>query len=132
LSGEQFKLSEQKGKVIVLHFWASWCGQCMQAMPQIEKLQAEFKASGVKFIDVNMQEDKATVTGALERLKINPAVVLDVDGAAAERYQVGSIPQVVVIDKDMNIAELFVGGSPGFEAELRTAIQKTLAPKKDK
>jgi thiol-disulfide isomerase/thioredoxin len=130
LDGQRFKLSEQKGNLVVLEFWASWCGQCMQTMPDIDKVTSEFKDRRVKFIAVNMQEDQASITSALERLRIKPIVALDVDGAAAERYQVSAIPQIVVIDPQTNVAALLIGGNPATADELRTAIQKSLSPSK--
>lgn len=125
LSGEHFQLSTQKGSVVVLDFWASWCGPCMQSMPLVDKVMEEYKDKGVKLFAINMQEDKATASGAIERLKIHPAVALDVDGAAAERYQVTAIPQLVVIDKENKVAQLMIGGD---SAELRAALDKVLAP----
>jgi thiol-disulfide isomerase/thioredoxin len=132
LDGKRFKLSEQKGKVIVLDFWASWCGFCMQSMPEVHKLMEEFNGRDVKYITVNSQEDQATIKSALERLKIEPATVLDIDGAAGERYQATSLPQIVVIDPEMKIADLIIGASPGFIEQLRASIQKSLEPKKPK
>ena len=129
LSGGHFKLSEHKGTVVVLDFWASWCGPCMQAMPQTDSVVAEFKDSKVQLIAVNMQEDKTAINGALERLKIQPAVAIDVDGATAERYQVSAIPQVVVIDAESNVAEVLIGANPGFADQLRDAIKKASASK---
>src|SRR5262249_10443557 len=102
LNGDHFQLSEHKGSVVVLDFWASWCGSCMESMPVTDRVVAEFKDSNVQLVAVNMQEDKTAISGALERLKIEPAVAMDVDGAAAERYQVSAIPQVVVIDAELN------------------------------
>jgi thiol-disulfide isomerase/thioredoxin len=129
LGGGSFELSKRKGKVVVLSFWASWCGQCMQVMPEVAKLAGEFKGRDVEFVDVNMQEDEATVKAALERLKIQPTIAMDIDGAAAERFQVGGIPHMVVIDKASSIAALTIGANPGFADELKAAIQKCLAPK---
>jgi thiol-disulfide isomerase/thioredoxin len=128
LDGKKFKLSEQKGHIVVLDFWASWCGPCMQAMPQVDAVLKEFDEKGVKLVAVNMQEDRAAITGALERLKISPTVALDIDGAVAERYQVSAIPQTVVIDAEGNVAELFIGANSDFAAQLRARIQGLLSP----
>jgi thiol-disulfide isomerase/thioredoxin len=132
LDGKRFKLSEQKGKVVVLDFWASWCGFCMQSMPEVHKLMEEFKGRDVKYITVNSQEDQATIKSALERLKIEPATLMDIDGAAGEKYQATSLPQIVVIDTEMKVADLIIGTNPGFIDQLRASIQKSLEPKKPK
>lgn len=130
-TGGKFKLSEQKGKVVILDFWASWCGPCMQSLPEVEKLAAEFKDRGVRLVAVNMQEDKASVAAAMERLKIKPDVALDIDGAASERYEVSAIPQTVVIDADSKVAALFIGGGPDTFEQLRATLQKAVDQKKD-
>ncbi|MEX2168378.1 MAG: TlpA disulfide reductase family protein [Pirellulales bacterium] len=122
-SGESFQLSAEKGHVVVLDFWASWCGPCMQAMPAVDEVVREFEVSGVKLVTVNMQEDLATVEGALERLKLSSAVALDVDGATAETYGVTAIPQTVVIDAEGKVSHLFVGGGSQLADQLREAIQ---------
>jgi thiol-disulfide isomerase/thioredoxin len=132
LDGKRFKLSEQKRKVIVLDFWASWCGFCMQAMPDVHKLTNEFKGRPVEYITVNAQEDQATIKSALERLKMEPTVVLDIDGAAGEKYQATALPQIVVIDTELKIADVIIGANPGYLDQLRASIQKSLEPKKTK
>jgi thiol-disulfide isomerase/thioredoxin len=132
LDGKHFKLSEHKGKVIVLDFWASWCGFCMQSMPDVHKLMGEFKGRDVEYVTVNAQEDQATVKSALERLKIEPTTVLDIDGAAGEKFQATSLPQIVVIDTEMKVSDLIIGANPDLVDQLRAAIQKALDPKKPK
>jgi hypothetical protein len=104
----------------------------MQSMPEVDKLMQEFKGRDVKYVAVNAQEDEATVKSALERLKIDPAVALDIDGAAGERYQATAIPQIVVIDTEMKIADLIIGANPGYIDQLKASIQKALEPKKPK
>ncbi len=128
LEGKRFDLAEQKGHVVVLDFWASWCGPCMQAMPQVDSVVSEFSSRGVELFAVNMQEDRAAASSALDRLKVHPAVALDTDGAAAEHYQVTAIPETVVIDAAGNIAKVFIGSNPEFPAQLRSAIEQALVP----
>ncbi|MCC9608070.1 redoxin domain-containing protein [Blastopirellula sp. JC732] len=123
---EKFTLSQQLGRVVVLDFWATWCGPCIQAMPQIDGVVQEFDEADVILIGVNMQEDRQAIRALLERIKVSPTVVLDIDGATAEKYQVTAIPQTVVIDREGKVANLFVGGGPQLAAQLRDAIKKGL------
>jgi thiol-disulfide isomerase/thioredoxin len=126
LDGGHFRLADHNGHVVVLDFWASWCGPCMQAMPEVDALVSEFADQGVKLIAVNLQEDRDAASSALERLKIHPAVALDVDGALAEHYLVTAIPQTVVIDAEGNVAQLFVGAGPSLRDELRATLESLL------
>ncbi|MDB5349869.1 MAG: thiol-disulfide isomerase-like thioredoxin [Planctomycetota bacterium] len=122
LDGKPFKLSENKGSIVVLDFWATWCGPCLQAMPQVERVAQEFKDQGVKLVAVNLQEAPKVITAMLERHKLHPAVALDRDGAVAEKYMANAIPQTVVVNRDGTVARLFIGGGPSFEANLREAL----------
>jgi thiol-disulfide isomerase/thioredoxin len=133
LDGKRFHLADAKGKVVVLDFWATWCGPCIQAMPQVEKAAGEFDAKDVQLVAVNLQETPQQIKAMLERhqLKI-PRVALDRDGGVAERYQANAIPQTVVIGRDGTIARLFVGGGPKFGDQLREAIKATLDGEKPK
>ena len=132
MDGKPFKLSENKGKVIVLDFWATWCGPCLQAMPQIEKVADEFKDKGVQLIAVNLQETPKEIKAMLERHKLHPTVALDQDGVVADRYAANAIPQTVVIDKEGKITRLFIGGSAKLGDQLREALNEALAPPKPK
>ena len=126
LDGKKFHLAENKGQVVILDFWATWCGPCIQAMPQVERVAKEFADRGVKLVAVNLQESPKEIKAMLERQKLDVAVALDRDGVVAERYAANAIPQTVIIDRAGGVARLFVGGGPDFDVRLREALIATL------
>lgn len=127
LGGGRFKLEEHRGSIVVLDFWATWCGPCMQSMPVVEKIVAEFADQGVRLVAVNLQEEPQAIDAKLERLQLRLPVALDRDGAVAEAYEARAIPQTVVIDREGHIANLFVGGGSSLAEQLRESLRKVLA-----
>jgi thiol-disulfide isomerase/thioredoxin len=127
LEGKTFHLAESKGRVVVLDFWATWCGPCLQAMPQVERVTTEFRDQGVQLIAVNLHEPPRDISAMLERHKLKLTVALDKDGIVAERYAAQAIPQTVVIDRDGNVARCFVGGGLHLGDQLREALQAVLS-----
>jgi len=121
--GNEFHLAEMKGSIVVLDFWASWCGPCLQTMPQVEKVAKEFADKKVILVGVNLEESAAKVKAALERLELNLTVALDREGETAEMYGATAIPQTVIIDRRGNVSHVFVGANPRFDDILRDAIQ---------
>jgi thiol-disulfide isomerase/thioredoxin len=127
LDGKKFRLADCKDKIVLLDFWASWCGPCLQAMPQVDAVAHEFAADGVQLVAINLQETPERIRTALERLKLETAVALDQDGRIAERYGATAIPQTVIIDKEGKVARLFVGGGARFDEQLRLALKAVLS-----
>ncbi|HEY4313178.1 MAG TPA: TlpA disulfide reductase family protein [Pirellulales bacterium] len=128
LDGPRFVLAEQRNSVMVLDFWASWCGPCRQAMPQVDKVTREFADQGVKLVAVNLSETPEQIRTALEQLQISVPVALDRQGRVAEQYGATAIPQTVIVARDGTVARLFVGGGNHFEEQLRAALRNVLNP----
>ncbi len=124
LDGDRYRLSNDRGKIVVLDFWASWCAPCMETMPKVDDLIAEFDPTRVKLVTVNLSDDEGKIRTSLRRLNIRPEVALDVDGIVAERYEVQSIPQLVVIDGEGNIATVFIGGGDVMIDRVRQLIRE--------
>lgn len=126
LAGEQVTLSKLKGDVIVLDFWATWCGPCVQSMPGLQKVAKETEADGVKVFAVNLMEDKATVEEFLKSNNLTLKALLDNEGKVAEAYKAQAIPQTVVIGKDGVVKKVFVGAGPNSEQQLHDAVKEAV------
>jgi len=127
LDGKPFQLAQQRGKILVLDFWATWCGPCLQAMPDVERTVAEFADQGVELYAVNLEETESQIKQTMERHKLHLNVLLDRDGVVAQRYAATAIPQTVVIDQQGKVVRLFVGGGAKLSEQLRAAINSLLA-----
>ncbi len=127
LDGKWFRLEEQKGKIVVLDFWASWCGPCLQTMPQVDKVAREYADRKVMLVAVNLEERPERIRAALDRLQLSMPVALDVDGRVAEKYGATAIPQTVVVDPQGKVARLFVGGGARFDEQLRAALEAVVS-----
>jgi thiol-disulfide isomerase/thioredoxin len=124
LDGSRFRLGAHKGHVVVLDFWASWCGPCMQSMPLVDEVVRRFADRKVELVAVNMEEQPEQVKTMLQRHQLKVPVVFDADGTVAAKYAVTAIPQTVVIDRDGKIARLFVGGGKKTAEALRKALEE--------
>ena len=125
--GSPFPLADQKGKIVVLNFWATWCGPCRAMEPHFEHVAAQFQGSGdVVFLAADCDEDETLVPGYLEEEKPRTTVVF-ADGL--ERLlAVNSFPTLVVLDRTGKIAYRSNGFDPdGVERELGDAIRRSLA-----
>ena len=126
LDGEEFTIAKYRGKVLVLDFWATWCGPCIQAMPVIENTVQGFDPDSVQLVAVNLQETSDQIQEALKRMGIEPEVAMDRDGVAAGRYEANAIPQTVVIDPDGVVQNVFVGAKGNLGEVLSAAISNAL------
>jgi thiol-disulfide isomerase/thioredoxin len=122
LDGTRVTLSKLRGHVVVLDFWATWCGPCRRWMPIVAKLHRETRLQGVHFYGVNLRETTAQVRTFLASNKLVVPVLLDHDGAIGEKYGAQSIPLTVVIGKNGTIVRALLGLHP--EDDLRTALRE--------
>jgi len=125
LRGREVVLSELQGhKVVVLDFWATWCGPCLRAMPDLEEVHREFAERGVVVVALNLGEDPERARSFIKRQGYTFRVVADQDRAIAERFGVRAIPTLVVVGTDGRIAWTRVGYEPNEARELRALLDQ--------
>lgn len=103
--GAKFNAASLRGKVVILEFWATWCGPCVAAIPHLNELAEKFKSKPVQFVAITA-EDKATVEKFLARRPIHAWVALDTNQAMSQAYAVEAIPHTVVLGRDGRIAAI--------------------------
>jgi len=113
VDGTTIALADLRGSIVVLDFWATWCGPCVQSLPHIDQLNKDLSDKGVKVFAVNLEEPKAMVQKFIIAHKLSLPVLLDTDGATGKKYLASAIPETVVIGKDGVIKKVIVGfGGP--------------------
>jgi peroxiredoxin len=126
LGGGEFNLVRERGKIVVLDFWATWCGPCVKALPGLTKALSAFPPDRVKFIAVNQAEPTAHIKQFMETRSWNFPVALDADQDVAREYGVEGIPHTVIIGPDGKVAWVKTGYSPDGEKEAAEAVKKLL------
>ena len=106
--GGTFTLSEQKGKVVLLNFWATWCGPCVGEMPAFERLKEHY-GDDVSILAVNSMEDEATVNQFIKEKGYTFPIAYDTDGELGEKYPTDGIPYTLVIDAEGIIKNIYLG-----------------------
>jgi peroxiredoxin len=130
LNGRPIELKQYLGKnVILLDFWATWCGPCVEAMPQVDAVAKQYANKGLVFFAVNSGEDVATVKSFLESKKMEVPVAMDEKNTVGPMYQVSGIPQTLLIGKDGKVQVVHVGYSPKLAKLLTKEIESLLAGK---
>jgi thiol-disulfide isomerase/thioredoxin len=124
LAGKPVAMKDQQGSVVVLDFWATWCGPCRESLPGLNKIGKELAPKGLKVFAVDLEEPKDTIQPVAAKLIPDLTVLLDEKSDTAKAYGVSGIPQTVVIGKDGKVRKVFVGS--GNEAGIRAAVDKAL------
>jgi peroxiredoxin len=124
-----FKLSDLRGKVVLLDFWASWCEPCLRELPELEKLHKQLASRGVVVIGVNIDRERKNADELLARLKLSFTNVFDPKGVVAELYDPPKMPTSYVVDQQGSVRLINEGFSgPADIAKLKKTIEQLLSP----
>jgi len=122
--GRNLRLQEQRGQVVLVNFWATWCGPCRQEMPHLNRLFTKYQASGFTLLGVNVDDDPRQALAVAARMGLKFPVLLDADKAVIKRYDMGSMPATVLIDRDGRVRYLHRGYREGVEATYEQQIRE--------
>jgi peroxiredoxin len=107
--GNTVRLSDFRGKVVFLNFWATWCAACVVEMPSMEKLHRRLKDKDFVMIAINVQESDAQVKAFFEKLKLSFTTLMDGNGEVATGFAVNALPTTFVLDKEGRIVGAAIG-----------------------
>ncbi len=125
LQGRQITLSELLDhKVVVVDFWATWCGPCLLAMPGLQEVHDEFSGRGVEVLAVNLGEGREQIQDFLDENGYTFPVVADQDLAIGGLFGVSGIPAQVVVNREGLLESIQVGYSPGMKHALRRLLER--------
>jgi len=127
LDARQLSMTEYRGTVMVLTFWASWCLECRVDMPALERLQREFSSRGLAIIGVNAQENKEAVRRYAKELGLRFPLVLDRDGKINALYGVIGLPTTFIVGRDGRAIAFAIGPRQWESAPARALIETLLA-----
>lgn len=125
----KIKLSDYKGKVVLLNFWATWCPPCVREMPSMERLQQEIDADSFKVIAINQMEDADQVFAFTGQLTVDPTfeILFDKTSSVSREYAVRGLPTTYLIDKQGMIRYRAVGGREFDHPEVIKIIEQLIA-----
>ena len=125
-TGENIRLEELRGQVVMLNFWASWCGPCRQEMPLLDDLYERYSPAGFTLLGVNVDADVADAKAVLEEIPVSFPIVYDTNSKVSEAYNIDAMPSTVFIDRNGKLRYLHRGYKAGDEAEYRKIIKELI------
>lgn len=122
-SGKPVSLASLKGQIVLVNFWASWCGPCRKEMPILEQLNRQYRGKGVTLVGVNVEPDSAAAADWLKATPVSFPILFDVDSTVSKLYQVEGMPNTVILDRKGNVRYIHRGYRAGAENEYLDQIR---------
>jgi peroxiredoxin len=126
LDGPNLRLKEQRGQVVMVNFWATWCGPCRIEMPHLARLYDKYRSSGFQLLGVNVDEDPRAAANLAQKLGLKFPILLDTEKGVSRLYDVSTMPSTVLIDRDGKVRHVHRGYRDGYEATYEKQIRDLL------
>lgn len=126
LGDENLRLSEHLGEVVVVNFWATWCGPCRQEMPLLDALYNKYRLAGLTLLSVNLDDSVERAAEMAQTLKVTYPVLIDDRKEVSRSYDVGTMPLTVIIDREGVVRYVSEGFKPGYEKRYAEKLRELL------
>jgi len=126
LEGSNLRLEEYRGQVVLLNFWASWCGPCRQEMPLLDRLHHRYEDTGFAVLGVNVEGETAPAQEIVDKTNVTCPILIDDGQKVSEMYNLQAMPSTVVIDRDGVVRYIHLGYKPGDEAKYVEVVKKLI------
>ncbi len=123
VDGRPVTLSDLRGRVVMINFWASWCGPCRQEMPLLEQIHQRYEPLGFTLLGINVEENSADGQAFIAERPVSFPVLYDPDNGISKLYDVVAMPSTVLIDRQGNVRYLHHGYKPGYEDEYQDQVR---------
>ena len=124
LDGKNLKLSEYAGNVVMLNFWASWCGPCRKEMPLLNDLHKRYEPLGFVVLGVNVEQEHELAKAFLKETPVDFPILLDASNKVSQAYQVIAMPTTIMIDREGKVRDVHKGYKAGDEKKYKKLIKK--------
>jgi len=125
-TGENLRLSEYRGDVVMINFWATWCGPCRQEMPLLDELYTRYERVGFNLLGVNIDDDSRRAMQMIEELGVSFPVLFDARKEVSKLYEVDAMPVTVLVDREGNVRFVHHGYKPGYEDKYLDQVRSLL------
>jgi thiol-disulfide isomerase/thioredoxin len=126
LGGRAVRLSDFRGRVVLVNFWATWCAPCREEMPALGTLAKDLGPLGLTVVAVNHKEGKSVIETFLREGKLTILVVMDKDGRVAERYQVHALPATFIVNRQGKVVGTVLGSRDWVGPDARDYLGRLL------
>jgi len=125
-SGKNLRLSEHRGEVVMINFWATWCGPCRQELPLLNRLHEQYRKAGFTLLGVNIDDRPDAAQTMARKLGITFPVLFDTEKRVSGLYDVNAMPSTVLIDRDGKVRYIHLGYRAGYETSYESQIRELL------
>ena len=125
-SGDNLRLSEFRGDVVMINFWATWCGPCRQEMPLLDELYSRYQRVGFNLLGVNIDDDSGKAMNMIAELGVSFPVLFDTRKEVSKLYAVDAMPVTIIVDRDGKVRHMHHGYKPGYEQDYLNEIRSLL------